>query len=375
VPHFDGRMRAREFWSSTLPSLRQRLEHMVSRAGVVHAAVADLYKPAMELAFVSALRRGIPTVFVQDTDTVVQLREEARHAPVSTRLATEAYARVYERACRASVARADLSLLKGKDVMLRYGAYAKNAREFHNSSYLASEVASDHTIERRLATLHDDRPLRLLYCGRLVERKGVDASIRIVAEARRRGANVTFDIIGHGPSEPALQALVQSEGVGDAVQLLGASSYDSALLQRLAGYDAMLFTPTIEDTPRMIFDGYASGLPLLGLDIPYVRERAREEGATLLLPRRDEHVAAERLCALDRDRGSLIPLSRAALAAGHHHAADAWYARRAEWTHEAVARKLRTPPRRPIASSPPSPPSPPQGPNAPTRPVQAQATL
>lgn len=104
----------------------------------------------------------------------------------------------------------------------------------------------------------------------------------------------------------------------------------------------------------MIFDGYASGLPLIGAEIPYVRERAAEERATLLLPRGDVASAARRLVALDRDRGALIPLARAALRAAHEHAADVWYKRRAAWTHDAVARRRggRTRPTRPRFSRP-----------------------
>ena len=121
------------------------------------------------------------------------------------------------------------------------------------------------------------------------------------------------------------------------MRLLGARSYGPALLRDLAAYDALLFTPTAEDTPRMIFDGYAAGLPLIGAAIPYVQERAAEENAAVVLPS-DPDEAARRLLALDQQRSLLAPLTQSAHRAGHYHAADAWYRRRAEWTHEAVAR-------------------------------------
>lgn len=88
----------------------------------------------------------------------------------------------------------------------------------------------------------------------------------------------------------------------------------------------------------MIFDGYAAGLPLLGYDIDYVRERADEEKATVVLPLGDRETGADRLAALCRDRAKPAELARAARRAAEYHSAENWYRRRADWTIEAVER-------------------------------------
>jgi hypothetical protein len=101
-----------------------------------------------------------------------------------------------------------------------------------------------------------------------------------------------------------------------------------------------LFTPIAEDTPRMIFDGYAAGLPLVGYEIAYVLERKQEDGATAS-SERTPLAAAQLLVELDRDRPRLAALSRKARQAAVYHAADAWYRRRADWTNEAVEQHRR----------------------------------
>jgi hypothetical protein len=121
------------------------------------------------------------------------------------------------------------------------------------------------------------------------------------------------------------------------VRFLGMRVYGPELLSDLANYDALFFTPIAEDTPRMIFDGYAAGLPLLGYGIEYVREREAEDGAARSVPTRDVGAAAAMLCSFDRDRGQLANLTKRAREAALYHAADAWYRRRAEWTYEAAA--------------------------------------
>src|SRR6202041_1935092 len=157
---------------------------------------------------------------------------------------------------------ADLSLLKGSSLIKRYGRFAKNAREFHDTSFSLADIVDKEKLERRLATLNQPRALRLVYCGRLTARKGIDRSLQILAGAKTCGADIQFDIIGDGAERQRLESLAQSLGIAERVRFCGSVPYDGDLLKRLAEYDGLLFTPTAEDTPRMIFDGYATGLPL-----------------------------------------------------------------------------------------------------------------
>jgi glycosyltransferase involved in cell wall biosynthesis len=254
------------------------------------------------------------------------------------KIRSRVYCEIFERSVRFGVSNAALSLLKGRALHARYGRYAKNAKNFHDTSYLTHEVVSAERLERRYADLlKGDRPVRLVYCGRLEARKGLDESIDALMRARSQGAQVTLDIIGDGAERAALERQAEMLGAGTAIKFLGMRVYGPRLLADLAEYDALFFTPVAEDTPRMIFDGYAAGLPLLGYGIEYVRERESEDGAARSVPVGDASAAAAMLCALDRDREPLVRLAKRAHEAALYHAADAWYRRRAEWTYEAAA--------------------------------------
>jgi glycosyltransferase involved in cell wall biosynthesis len=339
-PVIDQRVRPRAFWLKELGRYRHRMAELVAQARVVHTSVNDPFRPLLEIPLAMAMRRKLPTVLVQDMDSILQIRALSEHANLRRKAFVEVFTRALERSVRAAAARADLSLLKGKALMGRYARFARNPHEFHDTSYLTSEMAPESDVERRVATLTngEKRPLRLVYCGRLVARKGVTRAVDLVARARARGADVSFEVIGNGPEEAALRDQVAAAGVGSAVNLAGSAPYGPPLLRRLATFDAILFTPTAEDTPRMIFDGYAAGLPLVADGIPYVREREAEEGAAVVL-KSDADEAAGQLIALAADRTKLVGLTRAAVKAGRYHSADAWYRRRADWTHEAIARR------------------------------------
>jgi glycosyltransferase involved in cell wall biosynthesis len=340
-PSFDLRCRARQYWLRERTRWRAELIRLTQRADVVHAGMDDVYRPIAFEGFRIGVRLGKPTVFVQDTDLVLQQRQLSAGGGLAQRAKARSYTLIYERMCRWGVARADLSLLKGSALIQRYGPYAKNAREFHDTSFSAADVLSEEALIRRLATLNEQRPLRLVYCGRLTARKGVDRSLQILARANELGCSVEFDIIGDGPEMHRLESMANSSGIGQRTRFLGARPYDAALLRQLAGYDGLLFTPTAEDTPRMIFDGYAAGLPLLGFDISYVRERASQDHATFLLPREQVEESAVLLVELSRNRGRWAELAHLARTAAENHCAESWYRLRAGWTIEAVERHHR----------------------------------
>ena len=337
-PSFPLNTRARDFWTRHVHTWRRDVAALLPSADVVHSGLGDVYRPMNFIAFMQATRADKPTVFVQDTDQVLQISELMAGAPLRRRIKDRTYCEVYERSVRYGVSRASLSLLKGRALHARYGRYAKNAKNFHDTSFMTGEVVGLSRLERRLEDmLRGERPLRFVYCGRLEARKGIDESLEAIAKARAQGGRVRFDIIGDGAQRAALERQVANSKLQDAVKFLGMRIYGPQLLSDLADYDALLFTPIAEDTPRMIFDGYAAGLPLIGYAIDYVREREAEDGATRSVPVRDGAALANLLCSLDRDRAPLASLAKRAREAALYHAADAWYRRRAEWTYEAAA--------------------------------------
>lgn len=382
VPVLDKRVRRREWLLTGRRVWRAAVRRQLAGATVVHAGLDDLHRPMAYLGFLEAVRAGVATVFVQDTDIALQRRELAASRGVGPagligRVRDHRYAAGYERRCRAGVAVADLSLLKGERLMARYGAFARNPCSFQDTSYLAREVISESELERRLTRLTTGPGgigtgvcgvgggaspagagrltdqgvggdggglggggVRLVYAGRLIARKGLEVSLRVVGLARALGADVTLDVIGDGPELGGLMALRAALGLEGVVSFHGKVPYGSELLRRLGMFDGLLFTPTAEDTPRLIFDAYAAGLPVIATGIEYVLERARGEGATVVLPRGDVAAAARVLHGVaTRDRGRLAELSRAARRAALEHAADTWYRRRAEWTLDAVRRR------------------------------------
>lgn len=347
VPCFDKHARLRQYWPGVHREAMTRLQALLPRVKLVHGTAEEPLRPFCYSAFMAAVRGDIPGVFVQDQDVVAVVRELHRNDGLVQRMTSEVHARLQDHQCRKAISAAGVSFLKGRTTLARYRSCSAFIEQVEDTSYFSAEIVAEDAVNARLASLMSGtRPLRFGFCGRLIHIKGVDRSLRIVAKARAAGAKVTLDVMGGGPDEADLRRLADELGLGEAVQFAGAMAYGPALLARLAACDALLFNPRMEETPRMIFDGYAAGLPLVAGGIEYVRERAEADQAAIVLPRDDDDACVAQIVALDRKRDRLQGLTQRALAAAHHHAADRWYARRAAWTAEMFDRHWhgRTPP-------------------------------
>jgi glycosyltransferase involved in cell wall biosynthesis len=316
---------------------------MLARSSdVVHAGVNDLYQPYSYVGFKAGLRAGAATVFVQDTDMVRQLRELARGQSTRERIRLDLYARLYGNLVRRSVARADLSLLKGRALHERYGRFARNARDFYDTSYRESDIIPPEALQEKCRAVANGEPLRCLALGRLVARKSVDQAIRATAQAARSGTPILLDVVGDGPEETRLRRLADEVGGERVVRFLGAKPYDSTLLREIAAYHVLLFTSVVEDTPRSVFDALAGGCALLGYDIPYNKQVTGEFGHGLCVRAGSIDELAGAMVALHHNRQQLVIWMRQAAASAPDHCAERWYQRRAEWTMEAFECSARS---------------------------------
>ncbi len=109
---------------------------------------------------------------------------------------------------------------------------------------------------------------RILGVGRLVEKKGFDVLIRACAILRERGHNFQCEIIGKGPEEERLAALIETFDLVDHVQLAGALPQDDVLK---AYHEAAVFAlpcvvgsdNNMDGLPTVLLEAMATGLPVV----------------------------------------------------------------------------------------------------------------
>jgi colanic acid/amylovoran biosynthesis glycosyltransferase len=122
-------------------------------------------------------------------------------------------------------------------------------------------------------------PLVILQAARLVEKKGVDISLRAFAAALLELGEAELWIVGNGPLEAELRSLSERLGVSPAVRFLGSVSYAryQELLQRVhVGLQPSRTTAdgdTEGGAPSVLLELQARGIPVVATrhaDIPQV---------------------------------------------------------------------------------------------------------
>lgn len=113
-------------------------------------------------------------------------------------------------------------------------------------------------------TLYDQEVRRLAFVGRLSEEKNLPALIRAVAEL-----DVELVLVGDGPDRVKLEALARE--LPCRARFLGRRPYRE-IPGILASCQLFVLPSFYEGHPKALIEGMAAGLPVIGTDVPGIRE-------------------------------------------------------------------------------------------------------
>ena len=131
---------------------------------------------------------------------------------------------------------------------------------------------------RRL--LADGAPPMIVSVGRLRPKKGLDLLVRACARLRDAGQAFTCDIVGYGPEQGSLQALIDALGLGDQVRLVGKLSRDE-VIERYARAAIYVQPARIaadgdrDGIPNVLLEAMAMGLPVVATRVSGIPELVR----------------------------------------------------------------------------------------------------
>ena len=154
----------------------------------------------------------------------------------------------------------------------------------------------------RIRRWDGNRPLRLLFVGRFVEKKGIGYALSAVAKVLQRDPiEIEWHIVGDGPLRKPLYRQAVELGLERNIKWLGYLPHQ-ATIKELDWADLFVH-PSITSrngdseggAPTILLEAQACGLPILSTthaDIPYVTAQGQ---SALLAPERDPEVLATNL--------------------------------------------------------------------------------
>lgn len=146
-----------------------------------------------------------------------------------------------------------------------------------------------------------DRPLRLVYVGALLEKKGVGDLIQALPTLSLAGVDWRLEIIGSGPQELALQKVVEEAGVGKAVEFLGAILSEEELFRHFRQADVCVVPSRSEGMPRVLLEAMAAGAAVIATRVGGIPGIVREGENGLLVSPGTPSEIAEAILRLTRD--------------------------------------------------------------------------
>ena len=151
------------------------------------------------------------------------------------------------------------------------------------------------------------RPLRILFVGNLIRRKGLDTLLSGLGLIKNE--DWTLRVVGRMDIEPdyteGLQALVQREGLSGRVEFLG-NLPEEQLASEWRNAHILAVISAYEGFGIVYLEGMSFGLPAIGSTSGAAREIIRDGQNGRLVPAGDPAAAASAIRAYCRDRTLLL---------------------------------------------------------------------
>ncbi len=122
-------------------------------------------------------------------------------------------------------------------------------------------------------TKKEDEPLKILFCGRFIEKKGLKVAVKSVSQSIRMGNNIKFNIIGDGPQKEEIKKLVNELGLDKHVNFYGILKHKEFIKECYNNH--LMIVPSQVDkktketeggAPTVLIEAQATGLPIIATD-------------------------------------------------------------------------------------------------------------
>jgi colanic acid/amylovoran biosynthesis glycosyltransferase len=208
----------------------------------------------------------VPLTYITEYSVTTRrqiVRSETRNPLLRWR--RELWAIQCERKYRRAVRAATSVQCNGTPTFNAYKGINNHALLFFDTRVASDQLISSTDLDRRLADLAQQRPLRLAFSGRLIAMKGVDHLPVVARELLRLGVPVTMDICGGGNLEAQLRADIERMGLVAYVRLRGVLDFATELLPFVSReVDLFVCCHRQGDPSCTYLETYSCGVPIVG---------------------------------------------------------------------------------------------------------------
>jgi len=328
--HFIGLPHARSRAEALiqLPETMASIWTAIGKADIVHVGIVGWPYP---LGW-----PGLPMARIKKKKTIVVVESAPwRNTVGGASLAQRLQARIYESLGKWIVRNCMLKFFTTDSYRRSLcGQFLDNAHVVQATWIPEDQIVGDAQLEAAATRGHaaqaEGRKIRIAFFGRLVAEKGV---LFLLDAMRQLGdqSPVELDIYGEGPEEPSIKQALAADPRLASVRFRGTLSYGSALFNRLGEYDYLVVPSLSDEQPRIVYDAYSQGVPVIASDTEGLRQCVQEgyTGFFFKPGAIDEFTRLTQSLASDDGRARRIELARNAVAVARQMTHPAMHASRA----------------------------------------------
>ena len=125
---------------------------------------------------------------------------------------------------------------------------------------------------------------KFLFAGRLQPEKGVELLLSVIDVLDKKGIKIQVDIIGLGELREKCEQYAIQERNNVEYNLLDPVPYGKQFFELVMGYHCILVPSTSDEQPRIVFDAYSQGVPVIASDTDGLRPHVTEDTGWLVKP-------------------------------------------------------------------------------------------
>lgn len=315
------------------PKVTALIWRELKRAKLVHSSVVSWPIPeAWLITPMLFFRKRLHLIIVESAFWRVSQNEPS--------IVKKIRANVHEFLSRKCLERADLSIFTHAGYM--DSLLKKNTSRGHiisaswiNESDILSEQALQEQIKLKLLDIN--QPIRLIFAGRLNQDKGVDFLINVIADIAKDAKILTLDIYGDGVLKEACEKIIAERGLSEQVRLRGMVNYGDEFYALLNNFDLMVVPSLTDEQPRIVYDAYSQGLPVLASDTAGLKQCVVDAKTGWLFNMGNKLSLEQKLLEIMSQRAHLAKLSADCVTYAHSMTHQEMHRRRLKLLHDLTA--------------------------------------
>ena len=127
-------------------------------------------------------------------------------------------------------------------------------------------------------------PFRLVHVSGLRPEKRVPLIVEAVADATRRGLDLELHVVGEGPEKARCQAIAEGHGLLEQGIFFHGRLDEEGVAHRMRASDAFVLFSQFENSPCVIGESFASGIPVVSSRVGGIPEYISSDRGVLVPP-------------------------------------------------------------------------------------------